>query len=196
MCAWFSFQTRKEVWFSLSRCSASKVNDLLHKFCVVVNSRKQDGISIPNATRQMCTSVRPTLMDMEGCSCAPMRNEEIKLPPKTIIYKISCLVNIIQLRVSSFSLFVCLFTLSVALVRNTWPSEPPQKPTQSFSVYFPFTAINSVNGFLMFFRLFGCGSVVCGWFHDYLTDWYQCKKKCPVFNLFYVWQKVFPRVQL
>lgn len=53
------FQTRKEVWFSLSRCSALKVNDLLHKFCVVVNSRKQDGISIPNANKTdvyTCTS--------------------------------------------------------------------------------------------------------------------------------------------
>lgn len=128
-------------------------------------------------TRQMCTPVRPTLMGMEGCSCAPIRNEEIKLPLTTIIYKISCLVNITLSCVSSFSLFVCLFTLSVALVRNTQPSEPPQKPTQSFSVYFPFTAINSVNGFLMFFRPFGSDSVVCGWFHDYLTDWYQCKKK-------------------
>lgn len=85
-------------------------------------------------------------------------------------------------------LSVCLFiyTQCVALVRNTWPSEPPQKPTQSFSVCFPFTAINSVNGFLMFFRPVGSDSDVCCWFHDYLTDWYQCKKKCPVLNLFYV----------
>lgn len=136
-------------------------------------------------TRQMCTPVRPTLMGMEGCSCAPMRNEEIKLPLTTIIYKISCLVNIILSCVSSFSLFVCLFTLSVALVRNTQPSEPPQKPTQSFSVYFPFTAINSVNGFLMFFRPFGSDSVVCGWFHDYLTDWYQCKKSV-LYSIFFM----------